>query len=43
MPLLTTLRRLADQAYADLRSIWRHVDADLPVLAEVARQSAQAR
>jgi tetratricopeptide (TPR) repeat protein len=34
---------VADQAYADLRSIWRHADADLPALAEVARQSAQAR
>jgi len=34
---------VADQAYADLRSIWRHADAGLPGLDEAARKSAQAR
>ena len=34
---------VADQAYADLRSIWRHADADVPGVAEIARPSAQAR
>ena len=33
----------AVEAWADLRSIWRRADPDLPGLAEVSRQSAQAR
>jgi tetratricopeptide (TPR) repeat protein len=33
----------AAQALADLRAIWRRADADVPGLAEVTRQSAQAR
>ncbi len=33
----------AGEAYADLRRIWRRADAELPGLAEVTRQSAQAR
>ncbi|MEP6687587.1 MAG: hypothetical protein ABJC36_04510 [Gemmatimonadales bacterium] len=34
---------VADQARADLRSIWHQADEDLPGLAEIARPSAQAR
>ena len=34
---------VAAQAYADLRTIWRRADPALPGLAEVTRQSAQAR
>jgi len=34
---------VADQAYADLRGIWRHADADVSGVAEVARPSARAR
>lgn len=34
---------VADQAYADLRSIWRQADAEVPGVAEVARPSARAR
>ncbi|MDQ3137187.1 MAG: hypothetical protein M3Q93_06340 [Gemmatimonadota bacterium] len=33
----------AAEAYAELRRIWRRADPDLPGLAEVTRQSAQAR
>ena len=34
---------VANQAFADLGSIWRHADPDLPALPEVARRSARAR
>jgi predicted Zn-dependent protease len=34
---------VADQAHAELRTIWRHADADVPGVAEVARPSAQVR
>jgi tetratricopeptide (TPR) repeat protein len=34
---------VADQARADLRTIWHQADEDLPGLAEIARPSAQAR
>jgi tetratricopeptide (TPR) repeat protein len=34
---------VAAQAWADLRSVWRAADADMPGLDEVTRQSAQAR
>jgi tetratricopeptide (TPR) repeat protein len=34
---------VADQAYADLRSVWRHADADVPGVAEIARPSVPVR